>query len=152
MLGKTADALSAFMGAAVLAEVGDTDGAQWVIVGRALDAQKPAPDGVVHVQIGGPGAQVLGQSGGLDTSASSYDCAFLWAIEISDDEFERFVRLDPNGEVFDAAPELEMLLPFSLQEPELPVEPEQPLEDDDEPTDSLDLLDPDHDDPSATRH
>jgi len=151
MLGKTADALSAYMGTAILAEVGDNDGAQWVVFGRALGAQDDEAEDIVHVQIGGPGTQVLGQRGGLDTSVSSYDCAFLWAIEITEDDDERFVRLDPDGEVFDAAPELAMLLPFTLEEPELA---EQDSADDSaEPSqsDDLDILDPTTD-PKATRH
>lgn len=139
MLGKTADALSAYMGAAVLAELGHTEQAQWVIFGRALDAQSQAEDDIVHVQIGGPGTQILGQGGGLDTAATTYDCEFLWAIEITADETERFVRLDPQGEVFDTAPELAMLLPFSLAEPlvtdedDLAAAPEHELDPDDDP-------------------
>lgn len=144
MLGKTADALSAYMGAAVLAELGHTEAAQWVIFGRALDAQGQAQDDIVHVQIGGPGSQILGQGGGLDTATTTYDCAFLWAIEITADEAERFVRLDPQGEVFDTAPELAMLLPFSLAEPLV-------SEEDDLASAPEHELDPD-DDPQASRH
>ncbi len=120
MLGKTSDALTAYMGTAILAEVGETDGAQWVIFGRALDQEEAIGADIVHVQMGGPGTKVLGQRGGLETDKSAYDCAFLWAIEITPDEEERFIRLDPQGEVFDTAPELAMLLPFTLEEPELP--------------------------------
>ena len=120
MLGKTADALTAYMGTAILAEVGQTEGAQWVIFARALDQDETVGDDIVHVQMGGPGAKVLGQRGGLETDKITYDCAFLWAIEITPDQDERFVRLDPRGEVFDAAPELAMLLPFTLEEPALP--------------------------------
>lgn len=120
MLGKTADALTAYMGTAILAEVGQTEGAQWVIFARALDQDETVGDDIVHVQMGGPGAKVLGQRGGLETDKITYDCAFLWAIEITPDQDERFVRLDPQGEVFDAAPELAMLLPFTLEEPALP--------------------------------
>ena len=120
MLGKTSDALTAYMGTAILAEVGETDGAQWVIFGRALDQDEAIGDDIVHVQMGGPGTKVLGQRGGLETDKSAYDCAFLWAIEITSDEEERLIRLNPEGEVFDTAPELAMLLPFTLDEPELP--------------------------------
>ena len=161
MLGKTADALTAYMGTAILAEVGQTDDAQWVIFARALDQDETAGDDIVHVQMGGPGTTVLGQRGGLQTDKITYDCAFLWAIEITPDEDERFVRLDPEGEVFDVAPELAMLLPFTLEEPTLPAD----IDDDtDNPNldatngvgklggldalDHLDGLDPDH----STRH
>jgi len=120
MLGKTADALTAYMGTAILAEVGQTDGAQWVIFARALGQDEAAGEGVVNVQMGGPGTHIVGQGGGLETDKVVYDCAFLWAIEITPDEEERFVRLDQEGEVFDAAPELAMLLPFNVEEPTLP--------------------------------
>lgn len=119
MLGSTADALSAYMGAAVLAEIGDTDGAQWVIFARALDQHVEPAESIVHVQMGGPGSVVLGQCGGLATDEISYDCELLWAIEITDDPEDRFVRLTPEGEAFDAAAELAELLPFSLAEPEI---------------------------------
>ncbi|MCD8494226.1 MAG: hypothetical protein LRY23_00070 [Burkholderiaceae bacterium] len=59
MLGKTADALTAYMGTAILAEVGQTEGAQWVIFARALDQDETVGDDIVHVQMGGPGTQVL---------------------------------------------------------------------------------------------
>ncbi|MCD8516256.1 MAG: hypothetical protein LRY61_03105 [Burkholderiaceae bacterium] len=120
MLGKTADALTAYMGTAILAEVGQTEGAQWVIFARALDQDETVGDDIVHVQMGGPGTQVLGQRGGLETDKVAYDCAFLWAIEITPDQDERYIRLDPEGEVFDVAPELAMLLPFNVEEPDLP--------------------------------
>jgi len=117
MLGKTADALSAYLGAAVLAEIGTTDGVQWVIFGRALGEQDDVPDDAVRVQLGGVGSDVLGQKGGLATDQQSFDCTFLWAIEVTDDEIERFIRLDSAGEIFDSANQLTDLLPFSLEEP-----------------------------------
>lgn len=158
MLGKTADALTAYMGTAILAEVGQTDDTQWVIFARALGKEEIAQEDIVHVQMGGPGTRVLGQRGGLETDKTSFDCAFLWAIEITPDEQERYVRLDPRGEVFDAAPELSMLLPFTLDEPEPSSEIEDDLtnpnfgddteQDEFNGIDDLDKLDPG----SATRH
>jgi len=117
MLGKTADALSAYLGAAVLAEIGTTDGVQWVIFGRALGQEDDVPEDAVRVQLGGMGSDVLGQKGGLATDQQSFDCTFLWAIEVTGDETERFIRLDSAGEIFDSANQLTDLLPFSLQEP-----------------------------------
>jgi hypothetical protein len=119
MLGKTADALSAYMGAAVLAEVGDMEGFQWVIFARVLDQDLEPDEQLVHVQMGGAGTQVLGQRGGLDTDHTTYDCEFLWAIQITQSQQERYVRLDPQGEIFDFSADLAALLPFSLIEPEL---------------------------------
>jgi len=144
MLGKTSDALTAYMGAAVLAEVGETDGVQWVIFARALDQNEPASEDMIHVQMGGPGTRVLGQCGGLETDKVVYDCEFMWAIEITPETHDRFVRLDPEGEVFDSAPELAMLLPFTLDEPELPDDSDEVTETDgmdaDAQTDELDRL------------
>ena len=156
MLGKTADALTAYMGTAILAEVGQTQDAQWVIFARALDQQEAVGDDIVHVQMGGPGSHVLGQRGGLETDKIPYDCAFLWAIEITPYEQERFVRLDPEGEVFDAAPELAMLLPFNLDEPDLPADIDDDagnpnLNGSSNPQTGLDGLD-DLDPNKATRH
>lgn len=125
MLGKTADALSAYMGEAVLAEVGNTEGADWVIFGRALGEDAEVKDDTVRVQIGGPDARVLGESGGLELESESYDCAFLWAIQVTNDPLERFVRLDQDGEVFEGATTLAELLPFDLNEPEL--EPDEDI-------------------------
>lgn len=136
MLGSTADALSAYMGAAVLAEIGDTDGAQWVIFARALDQHVQPGKDVVHVQMGGPGSLVLGQRGGLETDQTSYDCELLWAIEITDDPEDRFVRLNPQGEAFDSAQDLTDLLPFSLTEPE--IMDDDPEGQDDEPNSDAD--------------
>jgi len=131
MLGKTADALSAYMGAAVLAEVGQTDEGDWVIFGRALaDDTSPEKD-TLHVQLGGPGAQILGEKGGLDMGTDTYDCAFLWAIQVTADPEERFIRLDKDGEVFDAASHLSVLLPFNLDEPEAPNDDEPSEHDND---------------------
>ncbi len=124
MLGKTADALSAYMGAAVLAEVGQTDEGDWVIFGRVLGDDTPPEADTLHVQLGGPGAQILGEKGGLDTGADTYDCAFLWAIQITADPEERYIRLDKEGEIFDAASHLSDLLPFNLDEPEAPSDDE----------------------------
>lgn len=153
MLGKTADALTAYMGTAILAEVGQTEGAQWVIFARALAQDEVVGDDIVHVQMGGPGTQVLGQGAGLDAHQVVYDCAFLWAIEITDDPEERFVRLDPEGEVFDAAADLAMLLPFNIEEPALPPDVDDQSDNpnlrlDGTGPSELDDLDPDH----STRH
>jgi hypothetical protein len=120
MLGQTADALSAYMGAVVLAELGRNEDTEWVIFGRAIGQDEEPDESIFHVQLGGPDTRLLGQKGGLDTAVDSYDCEFLWAVEITEDEDERYVRLDQEGEIFDAASDLATLLPFSLAEPELP--------------------------------
>ena len=54
MLAKTADALSAFLGKPVLAEVvlGE-EGTEWVTFGVPLDEKAEADESQVHVQLGG---------------------------------------------------------------------------------------------------
>lgn len=69
MLAKTADALSAYLGKPVLAEValGD-EGTEWVTFGVALDTDADETDDAApHVQMGGAGARLLGGRGGLPT-------------------------------------------------------------------------------------
>jgi len=137
MLGQTADALSAYMGAVILAEVGQGEESEWVIFGRAIGQDEEVDEDIFHVQLGGKNARLLGQTGRLDTTpGEAYDCEFLWAIEITDDEDERFVRINQEGEIFDAASDLATLLPFSLIEPDMPDTDEDddgydPNEDDD---------------------
>ncbi|MCC7225361.1 MAG: hypothetical protein IT507_01565 [Burkholderiaceae bacterium] len=136
MLGRTADGLSAYMGVSVLAEVGcdDDTQAQWVIFAVPLGVDEEADEKTVHVQIGGPGTQLLGGRGGLDPSDDVYDCRYLWAIQITDDPEARYIRLDDQGEEFDYSNHLGELLPFETSDEELPdpdLELLEPLEDDD---------------------
>lgn len=142
MLGRTADALSAYMGAVVLAEVGRNEDTEWVVFGRAIGEDEELEKDVVHVQMGGTGTKLLGQQGGLNASLEQFDCIFLWAVEITDDPDERFVRLDQDGEVFDTASELATLLPFSLQEPEIDPDDEDAIDDDENQSEETDEADP----------
>ena len=142
MLGRTADALSAYMGAVVLAEVGRNEDTEWVVFGRAIGEDEELEKDVVHVQMGGTGTKLLGQQGGLNASLEQFDCVFLWAVEITDDPDERFVRLDQDGEVFDTASELATLLPFSLQEPEIDPDDEDAIDDDENQSEETDEADP----------
>ncbi len=142
MLGRTADALSAYMGAVVLAEVGRNEDTEWVVFGRAIGEDEELEKDVVHVQMGGTGTKLLGQQGGLNASLEQFDCVFLWAVEITDDPDERFVRLDQDGEVFDTASELATLLPFSLQEPEIDPDDEDSIDDDENQSEETDEADP----------
>lgn len=154
MLGQTADALSAYMGCVVLAEVGHHEDSEWVIFARALGEDEESDDqSVLHVQMGGPDARMLGQQGGIDASDGPFDCAFLWAIELTEDPEERYIRLDEEGEIFDAAPDLISLLPFSLSEPEIDDSDDDDDSDGDDSDDSdLDLLDASGPGPNDTRH
>ena len=138
MLGKTADALSAYMGVSVLAEVGTDDDAEWVIFGTPIGLDEEVSEDTVHVQMGGPGARFVGNRGGLDLDAETYDCRYMWAIQITDDPEARFVRLDHQGEEFDYANHLAELLPFVLTDEALPdpdLEMLENLDEEDEPLD-----------------
>ncbi len=97
MPAKTADALSAYLGKPVLAEVGTADdGLEWVTFGIPLDsdALNGGEHDPVRVQMGGLDARLLGSRGGLTgTDEQAYDCLYLWAIQITLAEGERFVKL-----------------------------------------------------------
>lgn len=118
LLGKTADSLSAYLGAAVLAEVGESEGAEWVIFGQVLATDETPDEDVLRVQLGGKDARLLGGTGGVEVQDQPYDCSYLWSIQITEYDDERYVKLDSTGEVVDASPTLEALLPFSIVEPE----------------------------------
>jgi len=135
MLAKTADAMSAYLGQPVLAEVAaGEEGMEWVTFGVPLDAAQEPDEERLHVQLGGSGARLLGQRGGLPDSAEAYDCLYLWAIQISAAEGERFVKLDQDGEEAAWSDMLADVLPFSLEEEPLP----DPDEDEDEEEDEDD--------------
>lgn len=123
MLAKTADALSAYLGKPVLAEVGTADdGLEWVTFGIPLDADalEGGEHDPVRVQMGGPDARLLGSRGGLTgTDEQAYDCLYLWAIQITLAEGERFVKLDQDGEESAWSDTLADVLPFVLSDEDL---------------------------------
>jgi len=136
MLAKTADALSAYMGQPVLAEVAmGEEGMEWVTFGVPLDETDAPDEERLHVQLGGSGARLLGQRGGLPESVEAYDCLYLWAIQISSAEGERFVKLDQAGEECAWSDELAEVLPFSLEEEPLPDLDDEDDEDEDDEDD-----------------
>ncbi|MBO1112504.1 hypothetical protein [Bordetella petrii] len=133
MLAKTADALSAYLGKPVLAEVvlGE-EGTEWVSFGVPL-AQGAASDDRPHVQMGGPQARLLGNRGGLDPADNdTYDCLYLWAVQITLAEGERFVKLDQAGEETAWSDDLADLLPFALADEPLPDDDDDEDEDDED--------------------
>ncbi|TCT05270.1 hypothetical protein [Paralcaligenes ureilyticus] len=137
LLGRTADALSAYMGKAVLAEVMDAEetGFEWVLFGAPLDAKDEAED-LVTVQIGGAGARLLGNKGGLDIGSDEvFDCEYLWAIQLSTLEGVRFIKVDQQGDEIAWTDDLREILPFHLSDEPVPNdgdgdEPEDDDEDD----------------------
>jgi hypothetical protein len=122
LIGRTADAMTAYMGKPVLAEVinGDDTGFEWVIFGIPLDINEE-PEDTPRVQIGGPGSRMLGNNGGMKLDGDAYDCQFMWAIQLSDLEGVRFIKVDSEGDEVAWSDTLESMLPFdTLNEPEQP--------------------------------
>lgn len=113
LLERSADAMSAFMGRPVLAEVGRTDGVAWVVFGVALGTDDtPAEDEVIW-RMGGEDTRALGNSGGLAPAPDDYyECRLLWVIQVTPEVGERYLKLDARGEVFDWSDRLPDLLPF----------------------------------------
>lgn len=139
MLAKTADALSAYLGKPVLAEVvlGE-EGMEWVSFGVPVD-RDAKDDDQPHVQLGGPNARLLGNRGGLEPSdMDAYDCIYLWAIQITQVEGERFVKIDQSGEETAWSDDLLDMLPFALTDEPLPDDDEdEEDEDEDEGEDEI---------------
>lgn len=130
LIGRTADAMTAYMGKPVLAELidGEETGFEWVIFGLPLDINEDA-DELARVQMGGPGSSMLGNSGGLKLDGEIYDCQFMWAIQLSDIEGVRFIKVDSEGEEVAWSDTLESMLPFDTRH-----EPESPPDDEDDDT------------------
>lgn len=118
MLAKTADALSAYLGQPVLAEVAEAEeGTEWVAYGIALDDESKEDEERPHIQMGGKDSRILGGRGGLtDVNSQSYDCLYLWAIQISLTEGERFIKIDQDGEECAWSDSLTDVLPFDLSD------------------------------------
>lgn len=143
MLAKTADALTAYMGKAVLAEVAVGDeGTEWVSFGTPVE-QDAEEDDLPHVQLGGPQARLLGNRGGLEPSDSdTYDCIYLWAVQITLTEGERFVKFDQNGEETAWSDDLDDMLPFAFSDEPFSDDEDEDEDDTDDDSDD-DFLDTD---------
>jgi hypothetical protein len=135
LLGRTADALCAYLGKPVIAEIvaEPKEGFEWVLFAIPLDPSD-ADEDIAHVQAGGPDARILGSQGGLNfSSGNSLDCKFLWAIQLSDQKDARFVKVDAQGEEVGWSETLQDLLPFGLgDEPAPELDDLDDLEDDDD--------------------
>ncbi|MGB6105551.1 MAG: hypothetical protein WBF88_17040 [Pusillimonas sp.] len=143
LLGRTADALSAYMGKPVLAEIMDAEetGFEWVIFAVPLDIQDDPSDHVV-VQIGGANARFAGNTGGMTIGDDDvFDCEYLWAIQLSDLEGVRYIKLDQEGDEVAWADTLQDILPFIMAD-DAPVDDDDDIDEDDEDDDVLDLDDP----------
>ena len=118
VLGRTADALSAWMGKPVLAQVVDSieTGYEWVLFAVPLMPNQDASD-VTVVQVGGPDARLIGNKGGLPVAEGDiYDCEYLWAVQLSDIEGIRFIKIDGEGEEIAWTNDLSEIVPFDLRE------------------------------------
>lgn len=119
LIGHTADALSAYMGKPVLAEIMDAEdtGAEWVAFGIPLDvADEVDEEATVVIQLGGPGARYAGNRGGLGSDDDAYSCECLWIIQLSDEEDARYVKVDPLTQEFVTGNSLRELLPFDVND------------------------------------
>jgi hypothetical protein len=139
MLAQTADALTAYLGKPVLAEVELTEqNSEWVTFGIPLDEHAAAEETQPYVRMGGPGARLLGSRGGLaSTDDTCYGCLYLWAIQITVNEGERFIKLDQDGEESAWSDNLADVLPFVLSEDEWAAPEDQDEEEFDGRTDSI---------------
>lgn len=152
LIGRTADALSAYMGKPVLAEVIDAEdtGFEWVIFAVPLDIQD-TPDDIVVVQVGGSGARIIGNQGGLVIADGDiFECEYLWAIQLSDLEGVRFIKVDQEGEEIAWSENLRDVLPFVMSDE--PVSEDDDDLADDEPDDDDDIFDPHETDSPRTLH
>ncbi|WP_353153727.1 hypothetical protein [Pollutimonas bauzanensis] len=152
LIGRTADALSAYMGKPVLAEVIDAEdtGFEWVIFAVPLDIQD-TPDDIVVVQVGGSGARIIGNQGGLVIADGDiFECEYLWAIQLSDLEGVRFIKVDQEGEEIAWSENLRDVLPFVISDE--PVSEDDDDLEDDEPDDDDDIFDPHETDSPRTLH
>ncbi len=121
LLGRTADALCAYLGKPVIAEIvtEPDEGFEWTLFAVPLgpDDEDEHP----RVQAGGPGARFLGNCGGLDLSdGQAVDCEFLWAIQLSSLTGSRYIKVDASGEETGWSDDLTELLPFELSATEQP--------------------------------
>ncbi|MEI2417459.1 hypothetical protein V8Z80_14890 [Orrella sp. JC864] len=135
MLGKTADALTAYLGQPILAEVDTAEnGHEWVAFAVPLSDQGSPADEDVRIQMGGPDARWVGNKGGLTPAPEDvYDCRFLWGIQLCPEEGRRYTKLDHEGEECGWSDHLVELLPFVIADDE-PAGEQDEAEDDDEPS------------------
>ncbi|HEU0229387.1 MAG TPA: hypothetical protein VFR20_02340 [Burkholderiaceae bacterium] len=133
LLARTADALSAYMGKPVLAEVVDAEeaGFEWVIFAVPLESEATCD---ATVQIGGPNARLLGQKGGLTLHSDDvFECEFLWAIQLTDVRGIRFIKIDGHGNEVAWTETLNEILPFVLNDTPVPEDDDNDEDDDDSP-------------------
>ena len=143
LIGHTADAMSAYMGKPVLAEImsADDTGAEWVAFGIPLDMNEEVDeDSMVVIQLGGPGAHIAGNRGGLGDDDDIYDCECLWIIQLSDEAGARYVKVDPLNQEYENSNDLRELLPFNVNDEAFAAAAEDEEDDTEPDEDSEDTL------------
>ncbi|EKU31274.1 hypothetical protein C660_03513 [Alcaligenes sp. HPC1271] len=111
-------------------------GFEWVIFAMPLDKNEDESEFTI-VQVGGEQARIVGNRGGLDPKDTAvYACRYLWAIQLSDAEPVRFIKVDEEGEEVAWTETLEELLPFALSEDAFAVEDDTDEDDEDDDDDS----------------
>lgn len=121
LLGRTADALSAWMGKPVLGEIigAEDTGFEWALFAIPLLPEQSS-EGLTVVQVGGRQARLVGNRGGLQVQAEAYQCEFLWAVQLADLPGVRFIKVDAHGEEIAWTDNLREILPFDLADPPQP--------------------------------
>lgn len=141
LLARTADALSAYMGKPVLAQLMDVDetGFEWVVFTVPLQPQDKLDD-FITIEIGGPGARLLGNKGGLDMADTDiFDGEYLWAIQLSELEGARFIKVDQEGDEVGWTDNLQDLLPFAVVDAPISDDLDDDTDEDGDNTDATDL-------------
>lgn len=154
LIGHTADAMSAYMGKPVIAEImgAEDTGAEWAAFGIPLGIDDEIDeDSTVVIQLGGPDAHYAGNRGGIDDK-DAYSCECLWIIQLSDDEDARYLKVDPLTQEYEASGDLRELLPFNISDESFTAEALEDSDDDEADPESdeearrmdqlLDSLDP----------
>src|SRR5690625_6620046 len=96
LLARTADALSAYIGKPVLAEIMDAEetGYEWLAFAIPLDINEDDAN-IPVIQIGGANTRLIGSQGGVHVNANeTYSCRFLWAIQCADIGPIRFIKVN----------------------------------------------------------
>ncbi|NEN76583.1 hypothetical protein F9B74_09730 [Pelistega sp. NLN82] len=120
LLSKTVEALSAYMGKPVLAEIDVTEeGYEWIAFGTPLEVNQDVDPEAVIMQMGGPSARLIGASALLeDFNRSIYNCEFLWGIQVGEPPLT-YTRIDYHGEEVDWSDDISLLLPFGMTDTDL---------------------------------
>lgn len=124
LLARTADALSAYIGKPVLAEIMDAEetGYEWIAFAIPLDINEDDTN-IPVIQIGGANARLIGSQGGVHVNANeTYNCRFLWAIQCADIGPIRYIKVNQEGDEIGWAEELIELLPFDFDDEQEPDE------------------------------